>query len=103
MDEFAFNINKNNNYMSLLNKSKKEIISAFARDDKDTGSAQVQCALLTAQIANLTEHLKTHKKDFSSRRGLLTMVGHRRRLLDHLKKEDEASYENLIKKLDIRK
>ncbi len=103
MDEFLFNINKNNNYMSLLNKSKKEIVAAFAKNDKDTGSTQVQCALLTAQIANLTEHLKTHRKDFSSKRGLLTLVGHRRRLLDHLKKEDEAAYEGLIKKLDIRK
>jgi small subunit ribosomal protein S15 len=89
--------------MSLLNKSKKEIVAAFAKNDKDTGSAQVQCALLTAQIANLTEHLKTHRKDFSSKRGLLIMVGQRRRLLDHLKKEDVSAYEDLIKKLDIRK
>ncbi len=89
--------------MSLLNKSKKEIISAFARDKNDTGSTEVQCAILTSQIDNLTSHLKSHRKDFSSRRGLLILVGKRRRLLDHLKKEDSSRYEVLIKKLDIRK
>jgi small subunit ribosomal protein S15 len=89
--------------MSLLNKSKKEIIQEFAQDTKDTGSAEVQCAVLTKQIDNLTEHLKTHKKDFSSRRGLLILVGKRRRLLDYLKSESSDRYENLIKKLEIRK
>jgi small subunit ribosomal protein S15 len=89
--------------MSLLNKSKKEIISTFARDKNDTGSAEVQCAIITSQINNLTEHMKVHRKDFSSKRGLLILVGKRRRLLDHLKKEDGKRYETLIKKLDIRK
>lgn len=89
--------------MSLLNKSKKEIISAFARVKNDTGSAEVQCAIITSQIDNLTTHLQTHRKDFSSRRGLLILVGKRRRLLDHLKKEDNSRYETLIKKLEIRK
>ena len=89
--------------MSFLNKSKKEIIADFAQDKKDTGSVEVQCAIITQQIENLTEHLKTHKKDFSSRRGLLILVGKRRNLLDYLKKSEVKRYEALIKKLDIRK
>ena len=89
--------------MSFLNKSKKEIITEFAQDKKDTGSVEVQCAIITQQIENLTEHLKTHKKDFSSRRGLLILVGKRRNLLDYLKKSEVKRYEALIKKLDIRK
>ncbi len=89
--------------MSLLKKSKQEIIQEFAQDKKDTGSVEVQCAVLTKQIDNLTEHLKIHKKDFSSRRGLLILVGKRRRLLDYLKAGSSDRYENLIKKLEIRK
>ena len=89
--------------MSFTNKSKKEIIAEFAQGKNDTGSIEVQCAVLTSQIDNLTEHLKTHRKDFSSRRGLLILVGKRRRLLDYLKSSDSARYESLIKKLDIRK
>jgi small subunit ribosomal protein S15 len=89
--------------MSLLTKSKKEIISEFAQNKNDTGSVEVQCAIVSAQINNLTEHLKVHKKDFSSRRGLLILVGKRRSLLDHLKKESQKRYEDLIKKLEIRK
>lgn len=89
--------------MSLLKKSKKEVVKDFAKSPKDTGSVEVQCAVMTKQIDNLTEHLKTHKKDFSSRRGLLILVGKRRRLLDYLKANDSARYEGLIKKLDIRK
>lgn len=89
--------------MSLLNKSKKEVVAEFAKEKSDTGSAEVQCAVLTQQIDNLTEHLKVHKKDFSSRRGLLVLVGKRRRLLNYLKAESVARYEDLIKKLDIRK
>ncbi len=89
--------------MSFLNKSKKEIIAEFAQDKKDTGSVEVQCAILTQQIENLTEHLKAHKKDFSSRRGLLILVGKRRSMLDYLKANDQKRYEALIKKLDIRK
>ncbi|OFW80979.1 MAG: 30S ribosomal protein S15 [Alphaproteobacteria bacterium RIFCSPLOWO2_01_FULL_40_26] len=89
--------------MSLLTKSKKEIVAEFAKVKNDTGSVDVQCAVLTRQINNLTEHLKTHKKDFSSRRGLLILVGKRRRLLDYLKKSDQKCYDDLIVKLDIRK
>jgi len=89
--------------MSLFNKSKKEIVSEFAQGKKDTGSVEVQCAVITKQINNLTEHLKTHKSDFSSRRGLLILVSRRRRLLDYLKDQSAERYENLIKKLEIRK
>lgn len=89
--------------MSLLKKSKKEIVSEFAQGKKDTGSAEVQCAVITKQIDNLTEHLKIHKNDFSSRRGLLILVSRRRSLLDYLKSQSVERYENLIKKLDIRK
>ncbi len=87
----------------LLKKSKKEVIKEFAKDAKDSGSPEVQCAVLTKQIDNLTEHLKNHKKDFSSRRGLLILVSKRRRLLDYLKTKSNERYETLIKKLDIRK
>ncbi len=89
--------------MSLLKKSKKEVVSDFARAKNDTGSVEVQCAVITKQIDNLTEHLKIHKKDFSSRRGLLILVGKRRNLLDYIKDKDSKRYEDLIKKLDIRK
>jgi small subunit ribosomal protein S15 len=84
-------------------QTKKEIIANFACSKGDTGSVEVQTAIITVQINNLVEHLKNHKKDHSSRRGLLILVGKRRRLLDYLKKLDFARYENLIKKLDIRK
>lgn len=89
--------------MSLITKSKKAVISEFAQAKNDSGSPEVQCAVITKQISNLTEHLKIHKKDFSSRRGLLILVGRRRRLLDYLKAKDVSRYEALIKKLDIRK
>lgn len=89
--------------MSLLNKTKKEIIAQFAKDEKDTGSTEVQCAIITAQIDNLTQHLKSHKKDNSSKRGLLILVSKRRKLLDYLKGKNEAGYKDLIKKLGIRK
>jgi small subunit ribosomal protein S15 len=89
--------------MSLLNKSKKEIVQEFAKSKTDTGSAEVQCAVITSQVNNLTEHLKIHRKDFSSKRGLLILVGKRRRLLNYLKEESVERYETLIKKLDIRK
>lgn len=89
--------------MSILLKSKKEVVKEFAVSNKDTGSVEVQCAVMTKQINNLTEHLKTHKKDFSSRRGLLILVGRRRKLLDYLKAKSNERYENLIKKLEIRK
>ncbi len=89
--------------MSILKKSKQEVIKEFAPNKADTGSVEVQAAIMTKQIDNLTEHLKTHKKDFSSRRGLLILVGKRRSLLDYLKSKSVARYEALIKKLDIRK
>ena len=71
--------------------------------DKDTGSSEVQIALLTARIAHLTEHLKTHRKDFHSRRGLLMMAARRRKLLDYLKKNDLNRYQAIIEKLELRK
>ena len=84
--------------MSLLKKSKKEVVKEFAQSKTDSGSPEVQCAVITKQIENLTEHLKVHKKDFSSKRGLLILVGKRRGLLDYLKGKSSSRYENLIKK-----
>ncbi|MGE0754359.1 MAG: 30S ribosomal protein S15 [Alphaproteobacteria bacterium] len=84
-------------------KSKEAIIKEFATNDTDTGSAEVQVALLTQRINQLTDHFQTHKKDHHSRRGLLRMVGRRRHLLDYLKRVDEKRYEDLINKLGIRK
>ncbi len=89
--------------MSLTTKTKKQVVADFAQNTKDTGSTEVQCAIITQQVLSLTEHLKIHKKDFSSRRGLLILVGKRRRLLNYLKAESVARYEALIKKLDLRK
>jgi small subunit ribosomal protein S15 len=82
---------------------KSEVTKQFQLHPKDTGSADVQVALLTSRINELTEHLKTHKKDHSSRRGLLKMVGQRRRLLDYLISTDTKRYQELIKKLNLRK
>jgi small subunit ribosomal protein S15 len=82
---------------------KSEVTKQFQLHPKDTGSADVQVALLTARINELTEHLKSHKKDHSSRRGLLKMVGQRRRLLDYLSDTDTKRYAELIKKLNLRK
>lgn len=84
-------------------KTKKQVISEFAQSKNDTGSTEVQCAIITKKINTLTEHLKIHKKDHSSRRGLLILVGRRRRLLDYLKDISNQRYEDLIKKIDIRK
>lgn len=89
--------------MLFSKKSKKEIIAEFAKNKNDTGSVEVQCVILTKQIDNLVEHLKLHKKDHSSRRGLLILVSKRRRLLDYIKQNSLNEYEALIKKLDIRK
>ena len=83
--------------------NKKEIMEAYARHEGDTGSPEVQIALLTARINHLNEHLKVHKKDHHSRRGLLLMVGQRRGLLDYLRKTDIESYRQLIAKLGLRK
>ena len=82
---------------------KQQIINEYRRDEKDTGSPEVQIALLTERINELTEHLKVHKKDNHSRRGLLKMVGKRRNLLNYLAKKDEEAYKDLVKKLGLRK
>ncbi len=84
-------------------EQKKQIIAKFRRETTDTGSSEVQVALITARINQLTEHFKTHKKDFHGQRGLVKLVNQRRKLLDYLKSEDQKSYETLIKTLDIRK
>jgi small subunit ribosomal protein S15 len=82
---------------------KKKIIGKHAKHQKDTGSAQVQIAILTERINELTDHLKTHKKDTHSRRGLLSMVGKRRKLLNYYKAKSPDTYQDLIKTLDLRK
>jgi small subunit ribosomal protein S15 len=86
----------------LTKKQKDNIIKKFATHENDTGSPEVQIAILTGDINELTEHLKMHKKDFSSRRGLLKKVGQRRRLLRYLKRESLASYETLIAQLKLK-
>ena len=87
----------------MLDKRKKErIITKYKTHDNDTGSSQVQIAILTEEIKELTKHLKTHKKDFSSRRGLLRKVAERRRLLSYLKREDEKGWEELVKDLKLK-
>ena len=87
----------------MTTERKQEIINEYRRDEKDTGSSEVQIALLTERINELTEHLKVHKKDNHSRRGLLKMVGKRRNLLNYLAKKDENAYKELVKKLGLRK
>ena len=87
----------------LTQEAKQQIINEYAVHEGDTGSPEVQIALLTARITYLTEHLKEHKKDHHSRRGLLKMVGHRRRLLSYLYKSDIERYRAIIKELGIRK
>ncbi len=89
--------------MSITAERKQELIGEFAVKAGDTGSPEVQVAILTERIKNLTEHLKTHKKDFHSRRGLLIMVGQRRRLLDYTKRKSQERYETLIKRLELRR
>ena len=89
--------------MSITADRKAEVIQKFDGAEKDTGSPEVQVAILTERITNLTEHLKTHAKDFHSRRGLLVMVGKRRRLLDYVRKKDEERYKTLIGELGIRR
>lgn len=87
----------------MTKERKSEILTSYARADKDTGSVEVQVALLTERINELTEHLKVHKKDNHSRRGLLIMVGKRKRLLRYLESKDVERYRSLISKLNIRK
>jgi small subunit ribosomal protein S15 len=89
--------------MSVAAERKNELIKEYATHDGDTGSPEVQVAILSERIVNLTEHLKSHKKDFHSRRGLLIMVGQRRRLLDYVKRKDTGRYEILIKRLGLRR
>ena len=89
--------------MSITKERKAELISEFGKSSDDSGSATVQVAILTDRILYLTEHMKTHKKDFASRRGLLKMVGQRRHLLDYIRKDDEKAYRDLIKKLGLRR
>lgn len=89
--------------MAITNERKTEIINEFKTHENDTGSAEVQIAVLTAEIQALNEHLKVHKKDHHSRRGLLKMVGKRRNLLNYLRNKDIASYRELIQKLGLRR
>ncbi|MGH7016827.1 MAG: 30S ribosomal protein S15 [Caulobacteraceae bacterium] len=89
--------------MSITPARKNQLIAAHARSTGDTGSAEVQVAILSERIANLTEHFKTHQKDNHSRRGLLKLVSRRRSLLDHLKGKDEARYQTLIGTLGLRR
>jgi small subunit ribosomal protein S15 len=88
--------------MSINLKNKKEIITKYGENEKDTGSIDVQIAMMSQKINELTEHLKINKKDFSTKRGLLMMVGRRKRLLSYLKSENIDGYRDLIKKLGIR-
>jgi len=89
--------------MSITAERKQELIKEFAVKKDDTGSPEVQVAILSERIANLTEHLKAHTKDFHSRRGLLTMVGQRRRLLDYIKRKEAKRYEALVERLGLRR
>ncbi len=89
--------------MSITAERKQELISEYATKSGDTGSPEVQVAILSERIANLTEHLKAHQKDFHSRRGLLMMVGQRRRLLDYLSRKNRGRYDELIQRLGLRR
>ncbi len=89
--------------MALSSEQKQSIVQSFRIHDRDTGSPEVQIALLTKRIADLTEHLKVHKHDVHSRRGLFKMVGKRRALLEYLRREDAARYQQLIERLGLRR
>ena len=89
--------------MALTKEKKADIVKRFAKDEKDTGSAEVQIAILTEEIRALTEHLKEHKHDFHSRRGMLKKVGQQRSLLNYLKRKDVTRYREVVKKLGLRK
>jgi small subunit ribosomal protein S15 len=89
--------------MTITRERKQELIGEFRRGREDTGSPEVQIAILTSRINGLTEHLRAHKKDFACRRGLLMLVSRRRRLLDYLKRVDPQRYLDIIQRLDIRK
>ncbi|MBD3426057.1 MAG: 30S ribosomal protein S15 [Candidatus Omnitrophica bacterium] len=89
--------------MSIVKEKKQEIIKEFKQHDSDTGSPEVQIAILTERISNLTEHFKKHKKDHHSRRGLLLLINKRRKLLTYLKSSNNEKYQELIKRLGLRK
>ena len=89
--------------MSITAERKQEVIKEYAKGTNDTGSPEVQVAILSERIKNLTEHLQGHGNDFHSRRGLLVMVGQRRRLLDYLKKKNNARYQDVITRLGLRR
>ncbi len=89
--------------MALTSEKKQEIVKRFGKNEKDSGSVEVQIAILTEEIVNLTEHLKEHKHDYHSRRGLLKKVGQRRSLLNYLKNKDVVRYREVIKQLGLRK
>ncbi len=89
--------------MAVTKEQKAALVKEFGKSETDTGSTEVQIAVLTARINDLTEHLKTHKHDYHSKRGLIMMVGKRRSLLDYLKENNIQSYREVIKKLNIRK
>ncbi len=91
------------NPLAITKDDKQDIFAKFSKHEGDTGSPEVQIALLTKRIESLTEHLKFHKKDHHSRRGLLKMVGQRRRLLNYLQRSDMDRYRNLVKELELRK
>ena len=88
--------------MSITKENKKDLIDEFSKNEKDTGSAGVQIAVLTERIKNLTEHFKTHNKDNHSKRGLVSLVNKRKKLLNYLSKKNKSEYSDLIKKLNIR-
>ena len=87
----------------ITNERKQQLISDFRRGDQDTGSPEVQIAILTSRITELTEHMQTHKKDFASRRGLVAMVARRRRLLDYLKRVNPDRYLDMLRRLELRR
>ena len=89
--------------MSITPERKQAVMTDFATKSNDTGSPEVQVAVLSERIGNLTEHLKTHKRDFASRRGLLMMVGRRRRLLDYLRRKNQSRYQTVIDRLGLRR
>ena len=89
--------------MSITAERKNDLIKEYATKDGDTGSPEVQVAIITERIVNLTEHMKEHSKDFHSRRGLLKLVGQRRRLLDYVKRKEQKRYDDLIKRLGLRR
>ncbi|SDG23068.1 SSU ribosomal protein S15P [Limimonas halophila] len=88
--------------MSITSERKQELINEFGANENDTGSTAVQVAILTERIQNLTDHMKSHHKDYHSRRGLLMMVGQRRRLLDYMKRTNRERYQDVIKRLGLR-